>query len=79
MEHEWMDWGIQAIHGIATGASSPGALPNMQRTLHREIRAKRRFSDTQAVCLVASFHAQAGTDTASFTTGYRTFCRIAKP
>jgi len=73
LDQEWMDWGFRFVQPSAAGNGSSGLA---DFTVHREIRAKRRFSDTQSVGLTLIFQT-AGTLT--YTVGYRTFCRVAKP
>jgi len=72
LDQEYLDWGFATFSPNTANAGSAGL---QQFTVHREIRAKRRFSDTQSLgIVVVSTVASTGYDI-----GYRTFCRVAKP
>jgi len=72
LDQEYLDWGFRTFAPVGNG--TPGAHIN-DINIVREIRAKRRISDTQALCVVVvSTVASTGYDI-----GFRTFCRRSKP
>jgi len=85
MQHEWMDWGMRRFQPIITNSTAAGVGMSGSsgigddQTLTREIRAKRRFSDNEAIALSLVFiSVPLPASTISLTVAFRTFCRVSR-